>query len=129
MYLDFKCCSFEKLKLECLHLDERYLETFMMFQEEMEKLRDRYNLERQTPPLPRNMPPVSGRIMWIRHFYQRILEPMQVFETKTRVMKHRKVQKSIQLFNALSMVFVHYENLYHEAWFTFANQVLKFVSG
>lgn len=38
-------------------------------------------------------------------------------------MRHRKVQKPIQLFNALSMVFVHYENLYHEAWFTFANQV------
>lgn len=76
---------FEKLNLECLNLDERYLDAFILFQNEMENLRDRYNLERQSPPLPRNMPPVSGRIMWIRHFYQRILEPIKIFETKTKV--------------------------------------------
>ncbi|CAG9816206.1 unnamed protein product [Phaedon cochleariae] len=114
---------FEKLNLECLHLEERYLEAMLIFQAEIEVLRDRYNEERQTPQIPRNMPPVSGRIMWIRHFYSRIEEPMNVFRTKPKVMRHRKVQKCIQLFNAMSMVFVHYEMIYHEAWFTFAGQV------
>ncbi|KAG5892027.1 hypothetical protein JTB14_024467 [Gonioctena quinquepunctata] len=114
---------FEKLNLECLHLDERYLEAMLMFQGEIEELRDRYNEERQTPSLPRNMPPVAGRIMWIRHFYSRIEEPMNVFRTKDKVIRHAKVQKCIQLFNALSMVFVHYENIYHEAWFAYAGQV------
>lgn len=38
-------------------------------------------------------------------------------------MQHRKVQKCIQLFNAMSMVFVHYENIYHDAWYKFAGQV------
>lgn len=56
-----------------------------MFQGELEVLRDRYNEERQSPLVPRNMPPVSGRIMWIRHFYKRIEEPMEVFKTKPRV--------------------------------------------
>ncbi|XP_072395911.1 dynein axonemal heavy chain 8 [Diabrotica undecimpunctata] len=114
---------FEKLNLECLHLEERYLEAMIMYQGELEFLRDKYNEERQNPLLPRNMPPVSGRIMWIRHFYSRIEEPMNVFRTKERVMRHRKVQKCIQLFNALSMVFVHYENIYHQAWYTFSGQV------
>ncbi|KAG5868053.1 hypothetical protein JTB14_022256 [Gonioctena quinquepunctata] len=95
----------------------------LMFQGEIEELRDRYNEERQTPSLPRNMPPVAGRIMWIRHFYSRIEEPMNVFRTKDKVIRHAKVQKCIQLFNALSMVFVHYENIYHEAWFAYAGQV------
>lgn len=76
---------FEKLSLECLHLDERYLEAMEMFQEEIEKLRDRYNMERQAPLLPRNMPPVSGRIMWIRQLYKRIEEPMDVFKQHHRV--------------------------------------------
>lgn len=58
-----------------------------MFQKEIEVLRDRYNEERQTPMIPRNIPPVSGRIMWIRHFYSRIEEPMNVFRTKERVCK------------------------------------------
>lgn len=76
---------FEKLNLECLHLEERYLEAMLMFQREIEVLRDRYNEERQSPMLPRNVPPVSGRIMWIRHFYSRIEDPMNVFRNKTRV--------------------------------------------
>lgn len=57
----------------------------LMFQKEIEVLRDRYNEERQTPSIPRNMPPVSGRVMWIRHFYSRIEDPMNVFRTKARV--------------------------------------------
>ncbi|XP_044272703.1 dynein axonemal heavy chain 8 [Tribolium madens] len=114
---------FEKLNLECLHLEERYLEAMEMFQKELEDLRDRYNEERQSPLLPRNMPPVSGRIMWIRHLYRRMEESMEIFMTKPRVMRHRNVQKCIQLYNALAIVFVHYEQIYHEAWYKFAGQV------
>lgn len=76
---------FEKLKLDCLHLDERYLEAIEMFQEEIEALRDRYNEERHAPLVPRNMPPVSGRIMWIRQLYKRIEEPMDIFKERYRV--------------------------------------------
>ncbi|KAJ8960348.1 hypothetical protein NQ317_010573 [Molorchus minor] len=85
---------FEKLNLECLHLDERYLEAMIMFQGEIEVLRDRYNEERQSPLIPRNMPPVSGRIMWIRHFYKRIEEPMVIFKTKPRVVQHEKYRNA-----------------------------------
>lgn len=76
---------FEKLNLPCLHLEERYLEAMIMFQEELENLRDRYNEERQSPLVPRNMPPASGRIRWIRQYYRRILQPMRIFKTKERV--------------------------------------------
>ncbi|KAL1516507.1 hypothetical protein ABEB36_000416 [Hypothenemus hampei] len=114
---------FEKLNLDCLHLEERYLEAMMLFQYEIEKLRDRYNEDRQWPITPRNMPPVTGRIYWIRQYYARISEPMAVFKTKTRVMQHRKVQKCIQLFNAMSLCFIHYENIYHDAWYKYADQV------
>lgn len=57
----------------------------MLFQYEIEKLRDRYNEGRQAPVVPRNMPPVSGRIRWIRQYYSRITEPMEIFKTKTKV--------------------------------------------
>ncbi|XP_050311595.1 dynein axonemal heavy chain 8 [Anthonomus grandis grandis] len=114
---------FEKLDLACLHLEERYLEAMILFQYEIEKLRDRYNEDRQAPQVPNNMPPVTGRIYWIRQFYARIAEPMEIFKTKKRVMQHRKVQKCIQLFNAMSLCFVHYENIYHDAWYDFVAQV------
>lgn len=114
---------FEKLNLECLHLDERYLEAMEMFHIELGELRDKYNEDRQTPTMPRNMPPVSGRVMWVRHLYKRMEESMNTFLTKPRVMRHRNVQKCIQLYNALAMVFIHYEQIYHEAWYKFAGQV------
>ncbi|XP_031342975.1 dynein heavy chain 8, axonemal-like [Photinus pyralis] len=114
---------FEKLDLPCLHLDDRYLEAIEMFQSEIEELRDHYNEERQNPHLPWNVPPVSGRIMWIRQLYTRIEEPMNKFKEKLKVMRHRKVQKCIQMFNSLSCVFVHYEQLYHKAWFKHIPQV------
>lgn len=40
-----------------------------------------------------------------------------------KVMQHRKVQKCIQLFNAMSLCFVHYEKIYHDAWYDYAGQV------
>ncbi|XP_017775151.1 PREDICTED: dynein heavy chain 8, axonemal [Nicrophorus vespilloides] len=114
---------FEKLNLDCLHLDERYLEALEIYQTEIEELRDKYNEDRQTPPIPKNMPPISGRIIWIRQFYKRIEEPMDVFKEKRRVMRHRKAQKCIQLYNALATVFVHYEQIYHNSWFENLHQV------
>ncbi|KAF5281562.1 hypothetical protein FQA39_LY05097 [Lamprigera yunnana] len=114
---------FEKLNLECFHLNERYLEAIEMFQHEIEELRDYYNEARQNPELPRNMPSVAGRISWIRQLYKRIEDPMNEFNKKVKVMRHRKAQKCIQLYNALVCVFIHYEQIYHEGWSTYISQV------
>ncbi|XP_022920277.2 dynein axonemal heavy chain 8 [Onthophagus taurus] len=114
---------FEKLNLECLNLDDRYLEALEMFQNEIGELRDRYNEERQNPLIPRCMPPISGRIMWIRQLYSRIEDPMDIFKLKCRVMRHRKAQKCIQMYNALATVFVYYEQIYHKAWFNHLGHV------
>lgn len=38
-------------------------------------------------------------------------------------MRHRKAQKCIQLYNSLASVFVHYEEVYHYAWFNYVPQV------
>lgn len=71
--------------MECLHLDERYLEAMLMFEKEMCNLRDRYNLDRENPLVAPLMPPVAGRITWIRHYYKRITDPMEIFKTRPRV--------------------------------------------
>lgn len=66
-------------------MDERYLEAMLMFEKEMGVLRDRYNLDRENPLVAPLMPPVAGRITWIRHYYKRISDPMEIFKTRTRV--------------------------------------------
>lgn len=48
----------------------------------------RYNEERENPDLPRNMPPVSGRVMWIRFYDKNIKNPMKEFVKHHEVITH-----------------------------------------
>ncbi|VVC98542.1 unnamed protein product [Leptidea sinapis] len=77
---------FEKLKLDCLYLEDQYYDLISNYTAEIESIRDRYNEERENPELPRNMPPVAGRVMWIRFYNKNIKGPMKEF------MQHHEVR-------------------------------------
>lgn len=94
-----------------------------MYEREIEDIRDRYNEERSDPPIPRNIPPITGRILWIRHLYNRVEIPMNVFRSHQRVIMHDSMQKCIKIYNALVGVFIHYELIYHKAWYDSADIV------
>ena len=38
-----------------------------------------YQRCKDDPPIPRDMPPVAGKIAWARQLYRRIQEPMDIF--------------------------------------------------
>lgn len=59
-----------------------------LFEKEMERTRDRYNLCRAHGNLPYNMVAYTGHIKWIRNLYERIHEPMQVFKKQEKVHMH-----------------------------------------
>lgn len=69
---------FEKLNLDCLCMERRYLDIACKLQTEIEGIKNICNEQRSNPIIPRNSPPVVGRIMWIRSLYRSIDEPMQV---------------------------------------------------
>lgn len=48
----------------------------------------RYNEERDDPDIPRNMPPVAGRVLWIRFYHKNIIRPMKVYENHHEVITH-----------------------------------------
>ncbi|CAH2210243.1 jg19009 [Pararge aegeria aegeria] len=79
---------FKKLKLDCLYLEDQYYDLISKYTGEIESIRDRYNEERENPELPRNMPPVSGRVMWIRFYDKNIKYPMQEFMQHKEVITH-----------------------------------------
>ncbi|KAH9641786.1 hypothetical protein HF086_003912 [Spodoptera exigua] len=83
----------------------------------------RYNEEKEQPELPRNMPPVSGRIMWIRFYNKTINYPMDVFKQHHEVITHMNTQRCIKLYNVLSIVFTEFELIYHHAWAENVGQV------
>ncbi|TMW45046.1 hypothetical protein DOY81_009872 [Sarcophaga bullata] len=114
---------FERLNLECLCLDRRYLEVAEMMEHEMFLLKDVYNEERGSPFIPRNLPPVAGRIMWIRSIFQKIDEPMKVLKQRPCVLAHKKAQKTVRYYNYMNGIICHYEMTYHKAWFDYCEEV------
>lgn len=108
---------FQKLKFKHLRIDRKYLELITWFQKEIEDVRDRYNEGRSDPPIPRNIPPIAGRILWIRQLFRRIEKPMEIYKNCRRVIVHDHMQRCIKLYNALISVFIHYEMIYHRAWY------------
>lgn len=64
----------ETLKSE---LDSKLNIIFQNYGQELENVQQLYEKEKHDPPIPRNMPPVAGNIMWARHLLQRIEEPMK----------------------------------------------------
>ncbi|XP_026672559.1 dynein heavy chain 8, axonemal-like [Ceratina calcarata] len=109
---------FQKLRFKHLRIDRKYLELISLFQKEIEDVRDRYNEDRSDPPLPRNVPPIAGRILWIRQLYRLItwtslniteicneiraaVTYMQIFVKEIRDMKEARVD---EVFESVSDV-------------------------
>ncbi|KAL0851104.1 hypothetical protein ABMA28_006975, partial [Loxostege sticticalis] len=114
---------FEKLKLHCLYLEDQYYDLISNYTDEIESIRDRYNEERENPELPRNMPPVAGRVMWIRFYDKNIKRPMEEFKKHHEVITHMNTQRCIKLYNVMSIVFTEFELIYHDAWAENVGQV------
>lgn len=113
------------MKFQHLRIDRKYLELITLFKKEIEDVRDRYNEDRSDPPIPRNVPPISGRILWIRQLYRRIEVPMEIYKKCKRVLSHDHMQRCIKIYNALISVFIHYELIYHKAWYDSSEIVSK----
>ncbi|XP_075973556.1 dynein heavy chain 8, axonemal kl-3 [Anticarsia gemmatalis] len=114
---------FGTLKLNCLYLEDQYYDLIRTYTAEIESIRDRYNEERDHPDLPRNMPPVAGRVMWIRFYDNNIKVPMETFKKHHEVITHMNTQRCIKLYNVMAIVFTEYELIYHHAWAENVGQV------
>lgn len=114
---------FERLQLECLCLDRRYLDVFKMYEKELIDLKDTFNEQRHNPEIPRNMPPAAGRITWLRGMQQRIDAPMDILKLRPCVIEHRSAQLSVKYFNFLSELFMHAEMQLHKGWFDYVEEV------
>lgn len=114
---------FEVLRLDCLAMDRRYLDVAVMLEKEIETVKDIYNAGRADPETEWNISPVIGRIRWARSLFQKIDQPMQALKERDCVITHRKAQLCVKFYNYLSSVLLHYEMLYHKAWFDFAEQI------
>lgn len=114
---------FERLNLDCLNLDGRYLDVAAMLNKEIEEIKDKYSEERAKPWIEWNSPPAVGRIMWARSLLKKMEEPMNVLKVHPGVLEHEEAQPGVKRFNLLTEVLFHYEAIHHKAWFMYADAV------
>uniref|UniRef100_A0A4W3JTU8 Dynein axonemal heavy chain 8 n=1 Tax=Callorhinchus milii TaxID=7868 RepID=A0A4W3JTU8_CALMI len=65
------------------------------------------NAYKEDPPLARDMPPIAGKILWVRQLFRRIHEPIDYFHVSKVI---------VNLYNKIAYVLVKFEVLYYKAW-------------
>ena len=53
-----------------LDLFERYIALLQRYAKELETTKKLYQKSKASPPIPRNLPPISGKVAWVRQLYR-----------------------------------------------------------
>ncbi|KAI3354987.1 hypothetical protein L3Q82_004779 [Scortum barcoo] len=114
---------FESGPAACLDLKQNYQLLLQRYSRELELLRKTYQRQRDRPPTGRNLPPVSGRILWCRQLFRKIEAPMLILKKKLDVLKGPEMTKVIRNYNKMSVVLLQYEVLHLQAWSQAAESV------
>ncbi|XP_044299056.1 dynein axonemal heavy chain 8 isoform X1 [Varanus komodoensis] len=109
---------FQKLNMPCLqheiaHTIARILQHYVA---ELEATKKLYQAQKDDPPLARNMPPVAGKILWVRQLFRRISEPINYFYKNSDILSSTEGKAVVRLYNKISYVLVEFEVLFHTAW-------------
>ncbi|KAJ8315371.1 LOW QUALITY PROTEIN: hypothetical protein KUTeg_007521 [Tegillarca granosa] len=108
--------KFENISGANLDMNEKYMRVLMNYGKDLESIRKLYQKYKGDPLIPRNLPPVAGRIAWSRQLYRKIENPMRIFKAKPEIMKHPEAKKVVRNYNKMAGVLLEYEMLYHRGW-------------
>lgn len=97
--------KFEAISGAQLDMTEKYMRIMMAYGRDLEHIRKLYQKHKADPVIPRNLPPVSGRIAWSRQLYRKIEMPMRVFKSKSEIIKVRMLTVLILLLSAVFSLF------------------------
>uniref|UniRef100_A0A8C8LR66 Dynein heavy chain 5, axonemal-like n=1 Tax=Oncorhynchus tshawytscha TaxID=74940 RepID=A0A8C8LR66_ONCTS len=99
-----------------LDLTDKYMAVLQHYSRDLELVRKLYQKQKDNPPIPRNMPPVAGKIMWSRQLFRKIELPMSILKNKMVILKTPEMRKVIRSYNKMAAVLLEFELLYHRGW-------------
>ncbi|KFQ30560.1 Dynein heavy chain 5, axonemal, partial [Mesitornis unicolor] len=108
--------KFERLQIPKLGIDEMYQKILQNYGHDIEAVCKIYTRQKQDPPLARNLPPIAGKILWARHLFHRIQEPMKSFQRHPTVLKTPDGKRIIRNYNKVAKVLMEFEVIYHRGW-------------
>ncbi|GCB63443.1 hypothetical protein scyTo_0004418 [Scyliorhinus torazame] len=108
--------KFERLGISNLGIDKQFQKILHSYSKDIDLVSQIYNKEKTDPPMPRDFPPVAGKIIWARQLFRRIQEPMLLFEQRPGALQKEDARWIIHSYNKVARVLLEYEVLYHRAW-------------
>eukprot|EP00756_Hemistasia_phaeocysticola_P023814 Hpha_TRINITY_DN15915_c5_g14::TRINITY_DN15915_c5_g14_i1::g.73298::m.73298/K10408/DNAH; dynein heavy chain, axonemal len=97
-------------------LEEKHAAVFHSYGRDLETIKAMYEKDKDSPPFPRNMPPVAGAIAWARQLLRKIEVPMKMFQENPKVLQMRDAKRIIKNYNRVARTFVTFEIRWLEAW-------------
>ena len=80
------------------------------------KIEEQYQKYRNSPPIVRNLPTVSGSITWSRHLFHRAMVPMQHFPKELLRTKDNKPVKQVAHHNRITYTLFYFEYEWRQRW-------------
>ncbi|XP_051466218.1 dynein axonemal heavy chain 5 [Apus apus] len=108
--------KFERLQIPDLGIDEKYQKILQNYGHDIETVCKIYTRQKQDPPLARNLPPIAGKILWARHLFHRIQEPMESFQQHPAVLQTPDGKRVIRNYNKVARALMEFEVIYHRGW-------------
>jgi dynein heavy chain len=96
------------------NLNQKYTILFTNYSNEISQIEDLYGKSRQSPPIVRNLPTVSGSITWSRHLLHRISTPMEQFPPD--LVRLRESKKPLKQYNKIAYTLIAFESLWRTKW-------------
>lgn len=115
--------KFSQIKEMQIDLEAKYHAVFVHYtRRDLEGVRKMYQKFKDSPPIPRNTPPVSGAIAWARQLYRRIETPMREFKSNTNTLDSAEAKKHIRNYNKLARALIEFEVLWYRSWYGVVEQ-------
>ncbi|OXB65197.1 hypothetical protein ASZ78_004954 [Callipepla squamata] len=108
--------KFERLQIPNLGIDEKYQKILQNYGYDLEAVCKLYTKQKQDPPLARNLPPIAGKILWARHLFHMIQQPMDSFQRHPAVLQTPDGKRIIRNYNKVARVLMEFEVIYHRGW-------------
>uniref|UniRef100_A0A8C3KPH9 Dynein axonemal heavy chain 5 n=1 Tax=Calidris pygmaea TaxID=425635 RepID=A0A8C3KPH9_9CHAR len=105
-----------RLQIPNLGIDEKYQKILQNYGHDIETVCKIYTRQKHNPPLARNLPPIAGKILWARHLFHRIQEPMESFQQHPAVLQTPDGKRIIRNYNKVAKVLTEFEVIYHRGW-------------
>jgi len=104
------------LQIPKLDIQGKYRLLIERFEKDLQFVQKEYNERKDSPPLARNLPPVSGRIVWCRQLYRHLSEPVDAFQSRPDLMALPETRRAIKVYNRLAKILVEYEVVFLRIW-------------